>query len=288
MKKLKFLYLIMFTFLIPACLFAENLSYKLFTFESDGEGNVWAHIPVTMGAVKAGDIYNVELSGIPSDDIMLIDCSLDVITNDEWDFLGGAGGLDLQLKKASGKTDLKCFIRVENTPDPDKEVYFSILLYGNTKSFSIADFDISCELAEALPADAIFCSKDYYDNNTYFSARLLRMKNKEIKKGHTYLVTINATASEDAVIDAVAFALNGDTWKDLGGDWHRSEAVQKDLPFSITFNCPVHTKPGKKDEVDVWVRFLASPDSTITDLILSNIEVTWTDAAKAAKKSRRD
>ena len=127
-----------------------------------------------------------------------------------------------------------------------------------------------------------------YDNNTYFSARLLRMKNKDIKKGHTYLVTINATASEDAVIDAVAFALNGDTWKDLGGDWHRSEAVQKDLPFSITFNCPVHTKPGKKDEVDVWVRFLASPDSTITDLILSNIEVTWTDAAKAAKKSRRD
>ena len=286
MKKLKLLYLIMFTFLIPACLFAENLSFKLYTFESDDEGNVWAHIPVALEDIKKGDVFDVKLSGVPSDDIMLIDCGLEVETNDEWDFLGGAGGLDIQLKKSSGKTDLNFLIPVEKTPDPDKEVCMSVFLYGNVKDFSMADLEISCEKAESVSGDTIFCTKDFYDDNTYFSARLLRLKNKDIKKGHTYLVTITATASEDAVIDAVAFALNGDTWKDLGGDWHRSEAVKKGEPFTITFNCPIHTKPAKKDEVDVWIRFENPQDSAIANLALSNIEVTCVDAKKAAKKKR--
>ena len=285
MKKLKLLYLIMFTFLIPACLFAENLSYESFTFDSDDEGNVWTHIPMAIEDVKKGDIFNVKLSGIPSDDIILIDCGLEVLTNDEWDFLGGAGGLDLQLQKDSGKVDLNCIIQVENTPDPDKEVYMSILLYGAKNGFSMANFELSCELAQTLPADAIICERNYYDSKSHFSARLLRMKNKDIKKGHTYLVTISGTASEDAVIDAVAFALNTEAWQDLGGDWDRSEVVQKGVPFTITFNCTIHTKPAKKDEVDVWIRFESPEDSALTNLILSDIEVTWIDAAKAAKKS---
>ena len=91
MKKLKLLYLIMFTFLIPACLFAETFSFDTFTFDSDDEGNVWTFLPTTLKNVKKGDVYNVKLSGIPSDDITLIDCGLEVETDGEWDFLGGAG-----------------------------------------------------------------------------------------------------------------------------------------------------------------------------------------------------
>ena len=258
MKKLKLLYLIMFAFLIPACLFAETFSFDTFTFDSDDEGNVWAFLPTTLENVKKGDIYNVTFSGIPSDDITLIDCGLEVETDDGRDFLGGAGGLDLELKKDS-KVDLSFVIPVENTPDPSKEVFFSILLFGAKNGFSMADFELTCELAKALPADAIYCSKDFYDNTTYFSTRLFHLNNKDIKKGHTYLVTINATVSEDAVIDAVAFALNSDTWKDLGGDWNRNEFVYKDEPFSITFNCPIHTKPAKKD----WVDEGESVDATV-------------------------
>ncbi len=284
MKKLKLLYLIMFTFLIPACLFAETFSFDTFTFDSDDEGNVWTFLPTTLKNVKKGDVYNVKLSGIPSDDIMLIDCGLEVETDDDRVFLGGAGGLDLQLQKDSGKIDLSFVIPVENTPDPSKEVLFSILLYGAKNGFSMSDFELSCELSDPLPADAIYCSKDFYDNTTYFSTRLFHLNNKDIKKGHTYLVTINATVSEDAVIDAVAFALDSDTWKDLGGDWNRSEAVQKDVPFSITFNCPIHTKPAKKDWVDVWIRFKGTEDSEPINLIISNIEVTCVDTAKAKKK----
>ena len=283
MKKLKLLYLIMFAFLIPACLFAETFSFDTFTFDSDDEGNVWAFLPTTLENVKKGDIYNVTFSGIPSDDITLIDCGLEVETDGEWDFLGGAGGLDLELKKDS-KVDLSFVIPVENTPDPAKEVFFSILLFGAKNGFSMADFELTCELAKALPADAIYCSKDFYDNTTYFSTRLFHLNNKDIKKGHTYLVTINATVSEDAVIDAVAFALNSDTWKDLGGDWNRNEFVYKDEPFSITFNCPIHTKPAKKDWVDVWIRFKSPEDAELINLIISNIEVTCVDAAKAKKK----
>ena len=82
MKKPKLLYLIMFTFLIPACLFAETFSFDTFTFDSDDEGNVWTFLPTTLKNVKKGDVYNVKLRGIPSDDIMLIDCGLEVETDD--------------------------------------------------------------------------------------------------------------------------------------------------------------------------------------------------------------